>query len=171
MAEPLDAEFLKLVNENRGIPHKICRVYFIDASDQDDLLQEMFYQLWKSYPGFDGRAKFSTWMYRVCLNTAITFLRRSNVRRTQSLSESHYEIAEHVTTNREENIELMLKAIATLTPLNKAIILLFLDDMSYEEIAGITGLSKSNVSIRLVRIKKELEGKLKHILTTDHGKF
>jgi len=161
MADPLDDSFIQQINQNLGIAHKVCRLYFTDADDRDDVLQEMMYQLWRSYPGFGGRSKFSTWMYSVCLNTALTYRRKDKKQKNESLSQMHHQIAETPSGDKSEAITLLFDAIATLPPVNKAIVLLYLENMSYEEIANITGLSKSNVSVRLVRIKKELEIELK----------
>lgn len=155
--ETVDGKFIQLINENLGIAHKVCNVYFEDPEDREDVFQEMMYQLWRSYKSFDGNSKFSTWMYRVCLNTALTYRRKSKLRETESLSSKHRQIPNQPSEEKEEEIALLFEAIATLSPLNKAIILSYLEDMSYEEIAAITGLSRSNVSVRLVRIKKELE--------------
>jgi RNA polymerase sigma-70 factor (ECF subfamily) len=117
----------------------------------------MMYQLWRSYPRFDGRSKFSTWMYSVCLNTALMSKRKK--KDNEPLLDTHEEIPEP--SAKEDNTELLNTAIATLSPVNKAIMLLYLEEMSYEEIAEITGLTKSNVSVRIVRAKKELEEKIK----------
>lgn len=161
MADQLDGSFIEHINQNLGIAHKVCRIYFQDVDEREDVLQEMMYQLWRSYPRFDGRSKFSTWMYRVCLNTALTYRRKIKKEKTESLSLLHHQIADQPSGNQEEAITLLFDAIATLSPVNKAIVLLYLENMSYEEIAAITGLTKSNVSVRLVRIKKELEIQLK----------
>jgi RNA polymerase sigma factor (sigma-70 family) len=161
MAEKLDKVFIQLINQNIRIAHKIGSVYCQDPHDREDLQQEMMYQLWKSYPRFDGRSKFSTWMYKVCLNTALTYKRKTEDRRQESIDHDHYQIPEQMDGANEENLALLFKAIAALSPLNKAIVLLYLDDLPYEEISNITGLTKTNVSVRLVRIKKELELLLK----------
>lgn len=161
MTETVDNTFVQQINQNLDIARKVCRIYFSDASDREDVLQEMMYQLWRSYRSFDGRSKFSTWMYRVCLNTALTYRRNSSRRKTESLSVFHENIPDQPSGNEEEAISLMYDAISTLSPVNKAIVLLYLEDMSYDEIASITGLTKSNVSVRLVRIRKELETVLK----------
>jgi len=162
MIDQPDDIFIKLLNQHAAIAHKIARGYCTDVDDRSDLFQEMMYQLWRSYPGFDNRSKFSTWMYRVCLNTALTYKRKSNQYKTETLSVKHNHIAEEASSTMEENIQFLFDAIATLSAVNKAVILLYLDDLSYEEIASITGLTKSNVSVRLVRTKKELESILKH---------
>lgn len=155
MAISLDTKFIALINENSGIAHRVCRIYFEDPDDREDGLQEMMYQLWKAFPAFGGRSKFSTWMYSVCLNTALTY-RRTARHTAERISRQHHEIASPAVSGSEE-LAGLFRAIAMLSPLNKAIVLLYLDEMSYEEIAEVTGISKSNVSVRLVRIKKELE--------------
>jgi len=161
MNEHLDKEFIDRINQNMGIAIKISGLYFLDTYEREDVLQEMMFQLWKSYPQFDGRSKFSTWMYSVCLNTALTYQRKIKKNTNESLSLKHLEIPEPSNQQQEENLKMLFQAIAALHPLNKAIVLLYLDDLSYDEIASITGLTKSNVSVRLVRIKKELESQLK----------
>lgn len=161
MATSVTDEFLRLINENLGIAHKISRIYFDDAESRDDIRQEMMYQLWKSFKGFDGRSKFSTWMYSVCLNTALTYRRKAQKESKESLSSRHEAIPEESKDRDDEDLQLLYDGIATLSPLNKAIVLLYLEDMSYEEIANITGLTKANVSVRLVRLKKSLETYIK----------
>ena len=158
--------FVRDLNENVGIVHRICRVYFPDTDDRKDVFQEIVYQLWKSYPAFQGQSKFSTWMYKVALNTAITHVR--NIKKTivkESLSDRISEIAISNEQNQaDERLNLLYTAINTLSLVDKAIILLHLEENNYDEIALITGLTKTNVSVRLVRIKKKLEGELKNVL-------
>jgi RNA polymerase sigma factor (sigma-70 family) len=143
---------LDLINANLGIAHKVCRIYFRDPADREDAMQEMMYQLWRSYGKFDGRSKFSTWMYSVCLNTALTYKRK--FKDSEPLSEE-YDLVDEADP-KEERTEMLMKMIHTLSPINKAIMLLYLEEMSYEEIAEITGLTKSNVSVRIMRTKQEL---------------
>lgn len=161
MAEEINQTFVQQINANVGIAHKVCRIYFDDADQRADVVQEMMYQLWKAYPSFDGRSKFSTWMYRVCLNTALGWRRKQTRRPEERLALQHDQIPEQPPEPREENIQRLLVAIGKLSALNKAIVLLYLDQLSYEEIASITGLTQSNVSVRLVRIKKDLEQQLR----------
>ncbi|MDJ1473792.1 sigma-70 family RNA polymerase sigma factor [Cytophagaceae bacterium DM2B3-1] len=168
MKTPVDTQFIQHINENIGIAHKVCRIYFEDTEERADMLQEMMYQLWKSYPGFDARSKFSTWMYQVCLNTALGWRRKHKQTQDERISLKHYGIAEPGQDQLEESIQQLFRAIGTLSSLNKAIVLLYLDEMSYEEIAAITGLTRSNVSVRLVRIKKELEEQLKKTNVTNY---
>lgn len=153
--------FLDQLNQHMGIAYRISRAYQPDADERADLLQEMIYQLWRAYASFREEAKFSTWMYRVCLNTALAYRRTDRKRQHEPLLERHEQVPEPPHDDRQEAINALYDAIATLSPLNNAIVLLYLEGLSYEEIASITGLSKTNVSVRLVRIKKEVESYLK----------
>ena len=158
----MDDAFVEKINQNIGIAHKVCRIYFDSTEDYDDAFQEMMYQLWRAFMTFDGRSKFSTWMYRVCLNTALTYQRKYQRDKTESLSVKHQQIEAEPSSDNAQQMGLLYNAIGKLSPLNRAIILLYLEEMSYEEIANITGLTKSNVSVKLVRIKKALESELKN---------
>jgi RNA polymerase sigma-70 factor, ECF subfamily len=159
----LETQFLTDLNNNIGIVHRVCNVYLNDADEKQDLYQEIIYQLWKSYPGFKGEAKFSTWMYKVAMNTAISQLRKSSKAVKEEPLPDH--LPEIASTNEEAQLEDKMKmlyaVINQLSPVDKAIILLYLDDNSYEQIAAVTGFTKTNVSVRLVRIKKQLEKLLK----------
>jgi RNA polymerase sigma factor (sigma-70 family) len=166
MSEKDSETLLSQINDHLGIAYKISRIYFDSEEERKDAVQEMMYQLWKSYPSFDNRSKFSTWMYRVCLNTALTFRKKENSRKTEPIREGHYEIPDQRADHKQEESQLLFEAISQLTDVNKAIIFLYLEDQSYDEISEVTGLTKSNVSVRLVRIRKELEQivkeKIKH---------
>ena len=159
-------KFLDDINRNIGIIHKICNIYFNVPDDRQDAAQEILYQLWRSYPAFKGNAKFSTWMYKVALNTAITYAKRSRREPRKEIIPEHYnqlaEINEQNNTN--EKMAFLYGAINQLSEMDKAITLLYLEDNSYDEIASITGLTKSNVSVRLVRIKNNLREQLKYIM-------
>lgn len=161
MGEYLDSSFVRDINQNIGIAHKIARLYFDVAEEREDAIQEMMFHLWQAYPGFDGRSKFSTWMYRVCLNTALTYRRRSAKSKIEYISIDHYQIPDYALESKDEEIALLMEAIAKLPALNKAIVLLYLENLSYDEIASILGISRANISVRLVRIKKELEIELR----------
>ena len=152
---------MQLVNENIRIARKVSRVYGLDPDGTDDLFQEMMYQLWKSFPSFNGASRFSTWMYSVCLNTALTYRRMENAIRNNQERIEHHDFSED--GNDDEQREHLYSMIAALPPVNRAVVLLYLEDLSYDEIAAITGLTRSNVSVRLVRIRKELEEKAKTI--------
>jgi RNA polymerase sigma-70 factor (ECF subfamily) len=158
-SEP-ETSFLADLNQNIRIVHRVCHTYFPgDAMERDDVFQDIMYQLWKSYPQFKGESKFSTWMYKVALNTAITHIRRS-ARMPQKAEliepiDHAPDMSERL--HREEKLHLLYEGINKLTDIDKAIILLHLEDQDYDEIASITGLSKTNVSVRLVRIKRALK--------------
>ncbi|KPK75726.1 MAG: hypothetical protein AMJ79_10080 [Phycisphaerae bacterium SM23_30] len=153
------SKFLELIEENQDIIHKICNLYAGNEEDRKDLSQEIVYQLWKSYQSFRGDAKFTTWMYGVALNTALLNLRRSRGRnRVVSLEEHHETVqVEVANTEKSEGIGRLYLAIGQLREFDRAIILLYLEELSYQEIAEITGISENNVSVRLVRIKKKLK--------------
>ncbi|RAJ90865.1 RNA polymerase sigma-70 factor (ECF subfamily) [Larkinella arboricola] len=166
MNTSIEERFLAQLNQHLAIAHKISRVYQSDADERADLVQEMIYQLWKAYPSFNGQAKFSTWMYSVCLNTALTYQRKAKRWQHQTLMPLHEQVPDAAPNDREDISLRLFEAIADLAPLNKAVIILHLDGLSYEEIATVLGISLSNVSVRLVRIRKELETRLKDKLKT-----
>lgn len=156
----MEKEFLAIVHANQKIIYKTCRLYRNRREDQEDLFQEIVYQLWKSYPGFKRESKVSTWIYRVALNTAIAIYRKSKI------SIDYFEeFPEHIHPSHEktisENEERLFWALRKLNDSEKAIISLYLEDFNYQEIAEITGLSESNVGVRLNRIKNKLKQILK----------
>jgi RNA polymerase sigma-70 factor (ECF subfamily) len=155
-----ETSFVANLNQNIRIVHQVCHTYFPrDRLEREDVFQDIMYQLWKSYPQFKWESKFSTWMYKVALNTAITSIRRSTrTPRNKELTESVArapDLNEHM--SRGEELNLLHEAIARLTDIEKAVILLHLEDHNYDEIASITGLTRTNVSVRLVRIKRALK--------------
>lgn len=148
--------FSELIQKNQGIIHKITMVYENGHANREDLFQEICLQLWRSYPNFREEAKFSTWMYRVALNTAISNVRKKKngfsfetLRETDRISDEQ--------SDDVENAKLLYRAISKLNRIDRAIILLWLEEKNYEEIASIMGTSKKNVSVKLVRIKRKLE--------------
>ena len=152
----MEKEFLKIIRENQGIIHKVCSIYCNNEEDRNDLFQEILAQLWKSFPTFRNESKFTTWMYRVALNTAITSYRKTNrYEKYSRLTAENLLIAEEVHENAE-NIALLKLAVEKLTGIEKSIILLFLEDKSYEDIAEITGITQNYVRVKMNRIKKKL---------------
>jgi RNA polymerase sigma factor (sigma-70 family) len=156
-------KFLEDVNANIGIVHRICNSYYLDPDERDDLFQDILYQLWKSYPSFNGDSKFSTWMYRVALNTAISgYRKQKKLFKKEPLTGKVLEVpSSNEQQILDEQMTLLYKAINGLSPVDKAIVLLFLDECSYDQIASVVGISKNNLSVKLVRIKKKLEERLK----------
>ena len=151
----IETEFLSLIKENQGILHKISFAYACKGISGDDLYQEMILQLWKSYPGFKGQAKFSTWMYRVALNTAISLTKRKSLF-IDSVKLPAIAVDVQPPFELSEEVKLLYQAIGQLNKIEKAIILLWLEEQSYQEIADTVGLSVNNVSVRLVRMKEKL---------------
>lgn len=153
--ERTNQHFLELIHRHQSIIHKICFVYCKNGTDREDLQQEIILQLWKSFPSFRENAAFSTWMYRVAINTAINQTRRSGIFIDSSPSpEVTYDPSDSY--NLSEELQILYKAISRLKKVEKAIILLWLEEKSYEEIAETIGISVKNVSVRLVRIRTRL---------------
>jgi RNA polymerase sigma-70 factor (ECF subfamily) len=159
---PDKAYFVEMIYSNMGIIYKICKLY-AEREDQEDLKQEIIYQLWKSYPTYRGDSKFQSWMYRVALNTAMLGLRARKMKYT-GLTDQELKTSEDPFEKQDEEarVKLLYRQISKLKDLDKTIIFLYLEQCSYEEIAEITGISTKNVSVRLVRIREKLR-KMLHI--------
>jgi len=161
-------EFVRQVQTNQGILQKICRLYAQTQPDREDLFQEIVVQLWKALPKFGGQSKFSTWMYRVALNTAISDFRKKK----RSLPVSETEVAsleimsELSEVNEEEKLTTLYFAISQLPEIDKAIVMLYLEDKSYEEMEDILGISASNLRVKMNRIREKLRQLTKNI---SHG--
>ena len=155
-----EREFTNQIESCRGIIFKVIRLYVNDEEDEKDLFQEILFQAWKSFPRFDGRSKFSTWLYRVSLNTVLTFKRRPARVVTHENFESLQVAAEKSNT---EETEALYLAIRALNEIDRMIISLHLDGYENEEIAEISGLTKNNTAVKLHRIKETLTKKLKDL--------
>jgi len=155
----LEREFLQIIKKNQGIIHKVCNIYCDDQEDRNDLFQEIVAQLWKSFPSFREESKFSTWMYRVALNTAITSFKKTKRRPDQNrLTFDNFQVKdENYNIEIEEEIKNLHKAVAQLTGVEKSIVLLFLENKKYEEIAEITGITQNYVRVKMNRIKTKLK--------------
>jgi RNA polymerase sigma-70 factor, ECF subfamily len=155
----LEKEFVKIITNHQGIIHKVCRLYCNHEEEAEDLFQEILLQLWISYPGFNKRSLISTWMYKVALNTAITRLRKLNGRKNlESLSFAQYNLADEEGNAALIEQEMALsRAISQLNKFDKAIVLLYLEDKNYQEMAEIMGISESYVGVKINRIKKRLK--------------
>jgi RNA polymerase sigma factor (sigma-70 family) len=146
--------FLQTIKEHQNIIHKISRMYRNTKEDQQDLFQEIVYQLWRAFPGFRQESKVSTWIYRIALNTAIAVYRKPKA--DISLSSELPEQADFVAEISEQE-ELMYSALRQLSDSEKALISLYLEDYSYLEIADVIGISENYVGVRLNRIKEKLK--------------
>ncbi|MGB3180443.1 MAG: RNA polymerase sigma factor [Cyclobacteriaceae bacterium] len=154
-------DFEEIISEHQAILYKIGRVY-ATAEDFDDLYQEMLIAIWKSLDSFKGQSKVSTWIYRVALNTALSYHKVNN--RRQTAMDSFSQEQAHIYTDHaeDERTEKLYRAIRQLAKDERSLILLYLDENSYEEIAQIIGISMSNVGVRINRIKKKLLRLLNH---------
>ena len=162
---PLDnkEKFIQLLQQNKGIIYKVCNTYCSNKDNRDDLAQEIVYQLWRSFHHFNERLKFSTWMYRVALNVAISYYRKENkFKLHDELSENLVWFEDNAPDEIEDDLSVLLKFINELKEIDRSIMLLYLDDKSYKEIAEITGVTETNVSTRINRIKEKLR---KHFIT------
>ncbi len=157
-------KFISVIKDNQKLIFKVCYSYCNNSETRKDLEQEILLQIWKSFKKFDGRVKISTWIYRIALNTAISFYRKEGKinNKTISIDESIISL-----TNLEddseinEKISILYKLIEELNEFDKALILLYLDDYKYIEIANILGISETNVATKISRIKKILKEKFK----------
>ena len=157
-------QFEQLLQTHRGIVYKVAGCYSRNAADRADLVQEICLQLWRAFPRYDSQRKFSTWMYRVALNVAISQARRPQQPDVGQLDENLG--ADDTDRERLQQLEVMYAFIAQLEPLNRALILLYLDDRSYTEIAEILGISTTNVATKISRIKDTLRGRMADHATT-----
>ena len=159
MKEQAEKEFLILLERHIGIIVKIINVYAHNAQDRTDLMSDIVFELWKSYPKFKGDSQASTWLYRVALNIALKRKRKKDNNKLLFIEDLLTFDCSTImdTSNDGSDINLLYQCIEELKPINKAIILLYLEDKSNEEISEITGLSRTNISTRLNRIRKQLK--------------
>lgn len=159
MNKNLEHEFVTNLEKHQNIVHKICRIYTNDQDSHNDLFQEVTIQLWKAYPKFRGDSKFSTWMYRVALNTAITLYRKSKRSiRTQDIDDISYKIsAQEYDGEGEKQLKLLYSAVKELNDIDKALVFLYLEDQSYREIADTLGITEINARVKMNRIKTKLK--------------
>ena len=150
-------QFMELLYQNQGIVHKICNLYFMDRLEKEDYQQELIIQLWKAFPTYKSTAKFSTWMYRVCINAAIDIKRKEKKQlKYATLSEARFQNTisndEAYSTHKEK----LYEAISRLSDVDRAIITLHLEEYSYKEISEIIGISTSHVGVKINRIKSKI---------------
>jgi RNA polymerase sigma factor (sigma-70 family) len=154
----LQETFQDLVEQHKKILYKVCNVYCRDRSSREDLAQEIMFQLWRSFGKFDGRCQFSTWMYRIALNVAISFHRSETTRTRHVFSGEQFLLEAVVESERQpEEVQLLYEFIGELDPLSRALILLYLDGNSYQEIAEILGISETNVATKISRLKSKMK--------------
>ncbi|OCA79833.1 RNA polymerase subunit sigma-70 [Chryseobacterium contaminans] len=166
----LEQEFIHKIEKHKGIIFKISKMYMSEKDDRDDLFQEITCQLWKAYPNFRGESEFSTWLYRIALNTAIIFLKNQKRRSfigNEDFS-SHAIAQEDYDDDKEERMAEMYKAIHQLNPIDKAFIFYYLEDFSGKQIAEQIGISEGNVRVKMNRAKNKLKDILNQHIINQH---
>jgi RNA polymerase sigma factor (sigma-70 family) len=151
-------QFLKLLDEHKKIVYKVASSYCRNPADRPDLEQEIVAQLWRSFDRYDEAYRFSTWMYRIALNVAISFYRTETRRSrdTVAAGDSLLEIAAEGPEEPDENLQILRELIAKLDELDRALVILYLDGNRYDTIAEILGISETNVGTKISRIKQKL---------------
>jgi RNA polymerase sigma-70 factor, ECF subfamily len=161
-----ESQFRLVLEEHSGLLFKVVRSFTVGPPDSDDLLQEVLLQVWMSLPSFRGQSKTTTWLYRVALNTALAWKRRETKHRDRSQAlPLAFEVIDKGAPSAEsqaeqEAIQRMYEAVRALAPADRALVLLYLDGLSYADMAEVIGISESNVGVRLNRIKKLLAARL-----------
>ncbi|QCX52539.1 RNA polymerase sigma factor [Elizabethkingia sp. JS20170427COW] len=152
-----EQEFTRLIKENQGIIIKVSRMYTNSESDEQDLFQEIVLQLWRSYKSFKGDSKISTWMYRVALNTAITLFRKTSRRvPTDNLPNRQF-AEEEKDDEKQSQLDTLYKVIKLLPEVDRAIVMMYLDDLPYKNIAENLGITEVNARVKMNRLKKNLK--------------
>ena len=152
-----ERKFEEMVREYRGTIYTVCYMFSNDQDEVADLFQEVLINLWNSLPSFEGRSDVRSWIYRVSLNVCISLDRKKRRRKTVPLTMDVNPYEETETSQNSRQMDMLRRRIARLGQFDRAIILLWLENMSYEEIAAIMGITVKNVSVRLYRIKEELK--------------
>ncbi|MCB2408481.1 RNA polymerase sigma factor [Hymenobacter sp. BT178] len=162
-SNPVSSDFLAVLNANQGILHRMCRLYCQDADDRQDLYQEIVLQLWRAFPGYQPTAKISTWLYRIALNVAISNLRQRTRRPApERLGDVPPDLALPPDTGPDaDDLAELYRAIGRLSDVEKAFILLYLEERTYEEMADILGITQNNVRVKMHRV----QDKLRQLLT------
>lgn len=154
-----DEKFQEVIGQHKGILSKVARLYCQTDEDRKDLVQEMLFQIWRSFDKYDDRFKYSTWIYRIALNVAISFYRKNSAKKAQTAA---IEEAENIVISVElaesdNRLSLLEEFIIELKELDKALIMLYLEEKSHQEISEILGISTSNVATKVGRIKEKLK--------------
>lgn len=158
-------QFQALTEQHKGILFKVARTYCQDEEDRQDLIQEISIQIWQSLDRYNSKYKISTWLYRISLNTAISFYRKHTKRQTETIPLNEY-ISEHReidNSEKEQQLSLLEHFISELNDLDKALMLLYLEDKSHAEMADILGISQSNVGTKIGRIKAKLKTRFSQV--------
>ena len=152
-----EEQFIHLLNQHQKIIHKVSHMYAQAEATREDLFQEIVLQAWKAFDSFKGHSKFSTWLYRVALNTSITFYRKTKRTPEMILADSLPEKMEEADHTPEDQVQALHRAIGALSNIDKALVMLYLEDYSYQEIGDILGISANNVGVKMNRVKLKLK--------------
>jgi len=153
-----EQEFSKLIKDNQGLIIKVSRLYTNSLEDEQDLFQEIVLQLWRSYDTFKGQSKISTWMYRVALNTAITlFRKKTKSPQTDELMDFHHSGYIEDDDEKQQQISLLYKVVKMLPHVERAIVMMYLDDLPYRDISENLGITEVNARVKMNRLKKTLK--------------
>lgn len=165
--------FQKVIEQHRGILFKVAKTYCQNENDRPDLIQEIMIQLWLSFHRYNDRYKITTWIYRISLNVAISFYRKNSIKINDRilLDEHLTQIAENDKPESEQQLTLLEKFINELKEIDKALMFLYLEERNYKEISEILGISESNVSTKVARIKESLKQKFATIKNENNGRF
>jgi RNA polymerase sigma factor (sigma-70 family) len=158
MRRRVDQErFQALLKDHQRIVYKVANTYCRVEEDQRDLIQEISYQLWRAFPTYDESRSFSTWMYRIALNVAISFVRREGYRARNTVSLDDRETEPQTPTKElDDRVDVLRQFIDQLDDLNRALLLLYMEEHSYQEIAEILGISETNVGTKVSRLKQRI---------------
>lgn len=164
IADAARQDFGARLEAHRGIVFKVANTYCRHRDDRDELAQEIAAQLWRAWPGYDPARRFTTWMYRIALNVAISFVRNDSLRRRHAvpLDEAVHELADDHATDHEaeQHLRLLQAFIQRQTPMERALLLLYLEDRGQREIGEILGISETNVSTRIGRLKQRIRNEI-----------
>ena len=155
----IEKQFSEQISGNELLIYKVCRMYAYTEADRQDLFQEIVLQLWIAFPKFKGKSKFSTWLYRIAINTSITRLRKhknKNFIDTYEPALLPQHIDDITSVEEEEKFILLYKAIAQLNEVEKAIVMLYMEEKNYEEMEEILGINQGNLRVKMNRIKDKI---------------
>jgi RNA polymerase sigma-70 factor (ECF subfamily) len=154
-------KFLKILSAYQGIIHKVNQLYFKSKTDKEDNFQEVVYQLWRSFPSLQNEERPVSWIYAVAINTSISKIRKDSRLEFYDSVPDIEAVNPHEQQEQNENYQRLINALYELNEIDKSIMLLYMEDYSYDEIAGIVGMSRSNIGIKIHRLKSVLQKQLK----------
>lgn len=152
-----EKEFIQLITNHQKIIYKVCNLYAGTDTDKEDLFQEITINAWRGVQNFKGDSMFSTWLYRVAINTSLTFKRKEIKLKKVAAAVDTLSVSEDQPSDAKEQLTAMYKAISDLSDIDKALVMLYLDDYSYQEMSKVLGITANNIAVKMNRIKKKLK--------------